>query len=316
MPSTSGTDLHTGGWRAAGLSDPARSSPSDDELMQNLLADVWAGRWKILLCGLAVGVLAVGSTLLMTPWYQADVLLSPVSDKTINTSSLSQFGGLASLVGVTVPGAKTGEAVAILKSKAFARDFIQEKQLQHQIETEMRPTFTAVFGQPKFDIRDNVKFFDQRMRYVTEDKKSGLVTLSIRWIDSSVAAGWANELVNRLNERMRNEAILETQISIDYLQKEMLATSVVPLQQSIGKVLEDQMQKMALARANRQFAFKIIDEATPPKEKAFPRRLLFLICGLFVGCFLGGSYVVFMASSRNARDRNNTIASRGDASAG
>lgn len=313
MPLTGGTDLHAGGERAAGPSDPARSSPSDDELMQNLFADAWAGRRKILLCGLAIGVLAVGSTLFMKPWYQADVLLSPVSDKTINTSSLGQLGGFASLVGVTIPGAKTGEAIAILKSKALARDFIQEEQLQQQIEAEIWPNF-AVFGKPKLDIRDSVKFFDRSMRYVTEDKKSGLVTLSIRWTDSSVAASWANELVNRLNERMRNEAILEAQVSIDYLQKEMLATNLVPLQQSIGRVLEDQMQKMALARANRQFAFKIIDEATPPKEKAFPRRLLFLIFGLFVGFFLGGSYVVFTAPRGNVRGRNNAIAPPGDAS--
>ena len=44
---------------------------------------------------------------------------------------------------------------------------------------------------------------------VDEDKKSGLITLSITWKDPQVAANWANDLVKQLNEQLREQAIDE-----------------------------------------------------------------------------------------------------------
>ena len=44
------------------------------------------------------------------------------------------------------------------------------------------------------------------MRRVSEDRKTGLVTLSIQWKDSVVAANWANAVVMRLNEAI-NKAL-------------------------------------------------------------------------------------------------------------
>ena len=55
------------------------------------------------------------------------------------------------------------------------------------------------------------------------------------------------------------------------------------LQESLGKVLESEMQKLLLARGNEEFAFKIIDKATPPKKRYRPYRALVLLFSAFVG---------------------------------
>jgi uncharacterized protein involved in exopolysaccharide biosynthesis len=132
-----------------------------------------------------------------------------------------------------------------------------------------------------------VKAFNTNIRSVTEDKKTGLVTLSIRWKDPETAANWANLLVERLNDRLRNQALAESERNVAYLQREIAASSVVSLQQSMGRVLEGEMQKLMLARGNEEFAFKVIDRAVPPKQRDAPKRTLIVLVSLLAGGFLG-----------------------------
>jgi len=101
--------------------------------------------------------------------------------------------------------------------------------------------------------------------------------------------------VRRVNDRLRSEAIRESESSIQYLQKELIGTTVFSLQQSIGRVLESEMQKMALARSKEEFAFKVIDPAKAPKRPVWPRRLVVLVLAGFLGFILGAVIVLVRA---------------------
>jgi uncharacterized protein involved in exopolysaccharide biosynthesis len=86
------------------------------------------------------------------------------------------------------------------------------------------------------------------------------------------------------------------------LQREIAATSVVSLQQSMGRVLEGEMQKLMLARGNEEFAFKVIDRATPPKQREAPNRRLIALVSMLAGGFLG-VLVVFLRKVTMNRPR-------------
>ena len=147
---------------------------------------------------------------------------------------------------------------------------------------------------------DALREFD-KVRSVSDDKKTGLVTLGVRWKDPETAASWANLLVKRLNERQRAQALAESQRNVDFLQKEMASTSVVSLQQSMGRVLEGEMQKLMLARGNEEFAFKVIDPATSPKQRDAPKRALVAIVATLAGGFLGLLAVFLRKAIRERR---------------
>jgi uncharacterized protein involved in exopolysaccharide biosynthesis len=151
------------------------------------------------------------------------------------------------------------------------------------------------------DVRDALRVFDH-LYAVNDDKKTGLVTLSIRWRDPARAASLANAMVKMLNDRLRAQALADSQRNVDFLQKEMAATSVVSLQQSMGRVLEGEMQKLMLARGNEEFAFKVIDRATPPKLRESPKRSLIAIVSLLAGGFLG-VLVVFLRKAIQNRPK-------------
>jgi len=264
------------------MENPNPAPPAyDDEIdLWELWETIWSGRWLIVAIA---GVFTLGGvtySLLAQEWYKADVVLAPAEKKSIG-GALSQFAGLANLAGVDIPGAGEQEPVAVLKSREFSRTFIEEERLL--------PTLLEgrSFDGDAPDVRDAVKVFDKEIRFVTEDKKTGLVTLSIRWKDPETAASWANLLVKRLNDRLRTQSEAEAARNVAYLQREIAASSVVSLQQSMGRVLEGEMQKLMLARGNEEFAFKVIDRAVPPKQRDAPKRALISIVSLLAGGFLG-----------------------------
>jgi uncharacterized protein involved in exopolysaccharide biosynthesis len=280
------------------MNEPQNSLPQayDDEIdLWELWDTIVSGRWLIIAITALFAIGGVTYALLAQEWWRADVVLAPAEKKSV-PGSLGQLGGLASLAGLNLNIGGDQEPLAVLKSKGFAREFITEQDLMPVLFKD----FKSPDGKAP-DIRDAVRIFET-VRTISDDKKTGLVTLGIRWKDPETAANWANALVKRLNERLRVEALAESQRNVDFLQKEMAATSVVSLQQSMGRVLEGEMQKLMLARGNEQFAFKVIDPATPPKQRDAPKRALIAIVATLAGGFLG-LLAVFLRKALRERRR-------------
>ena len=126
------------------------------------------------------------------------------------------------------------------------------------------------------------------MRDVEEDTSTGLVTLSVEWRDPELAAAWANLLAVRLNDHMRQRALAEAEANVKYLRHEFESTSIVALQQSISGLLENEMQKLMLARGNSEYAFRIIDRAEVPRAKSKPRVTLIVAVATVFGAMLSG----------------------------
>jgi uncharacterized protein involved in exopolysaccharide biosynthesis len=280
------------------MNDPQNSLPQayDDEIDLWALWDtIWSGRWLIIAITALFAIGGVTYAMLAKPMFQADVVMVAAEKKSL-PSSLGQLGSLASLAGVSIGGGGDREPMAVLQSKGFARDFIAEQNLMPDL---LKGLESADGG--SLDVRDALRVFDH-LYAVNDDKKTGLVTLSIRWRDPARAASLANAMVKMLNDRLRAQALADSQRNVDFLQKEMAATSVVSLQQSMGRVLEGEMQKLMLARGNEQFAFKIIDPATPPKHRFSPKRTFIVLVATLLGGILS-LLVVFLRKAVRERRR-------------
>lgn len=271
----------------------------------------WSEYWHVLVERKnLIGVIVVVSTLLaavtaflMTPIYRAEVLLAPVSEEKMgNLSALaSQFGDLASLndISLGVNKDKTAEAIAALKSRSLSVAFINEGNLKSIL-------FPRKWDDEKKKWKDNstipsdwdaYEIFDKDIRSVNLDKKTGLVTLSIDWKEPGLAAKWANSLVERVNTRLRTEAVEDAEKSIVYLEKQLQTTSAVEIQQSIYRLIETQTKKKMVASTREEYAFTVIDPAVPPERKVRPKRLAMIAIGAFAG-FLISAVVIFIRPAR------------------
>lgn len=284
---------------------PGSIDPMADLDLAGLLRSLWRGRWVILM-STVLAMLAGGAyAFLARQWYRAEVLLAPTQSRSL-PSGLAQLGGLASLAGISLPtGGASETPVAVLRSRDFARSFIEERELLHVLLADKWDAANGRWKQadPKRqpDLRDAIKFFDEKVRLVSDDRKSGLVTLSITWTNAAQAAEWANDLAARINARLRAQALEESDRNIEYLKKELADASVVGLQQSLSKLLESEMQKSLLARGSEEYAFKVIDRAWEPRKRVKPLRGIIVGASGIGGMFLGAILAV-LVGLRRSRD--------------
>lgn len=255
--------------------------------LADLLRILWSGKW-IVLGVTATFMLAAGCyALFATQWYRADVLLAPASNdmQEQNASGLSALGGLASLAGIGGADQNDAEPIAVLQSRDFIRAFISKYDLMpvllsSQWDSERKRWKSSDPGD-RPDIRDAVRYFRKHVIDVSQDSNTKLVTVSINWTDPKLAAVWANVLVARLNRDMQQRALAQAQFNVKYLKQQLSQTSLTSLQQSIVSLLETQLRRVMLARGNKEFAFRVVDSAQPPKWPEKPRRAL-VMAGSFV----------------------------------
>jgi uncharacterized protein involved in exopolysaccharide biosynthesis len=287
----------------------------DDEALDlmALSSKIWQGRWLIIGVTAAFTLSSAGLVLILPSWYRADVLLAPVRTKSAAdlASPIGSLGGLASLAGITL-GGNTSEPLAVLESRDLARQFIEQQNLLPVIFAgkwdAKLARWTPADSRDWPDVRDGVKYLINNVRSVKEDKKSGLVTLTIEWKDAKTAADWANLYADRANERIRTRALLEAQANVSFLEHELTATSVVTLQQSIGRLLDTELQKLMLARENKEFAFRVIDRAEVPKWRVWPKR----VQTIALATLFGGALAVYLVFLRDAIRRRRGGVTRPD----
>jgi uncharacterized protein involved in exopolysaccharide biosynthesis len=269
-------------------------------------AVVWSRKWTVFVVTAIFVSVASVYAFTAKEHFRAEVLLKPADTKSAAgiSSALGGLGGLASLAGINIGGGNTAEPIAVLSSREFTAAFLEDQNLLPVLFPNKWDSANKRWKPSRFsavpDIRDGVRYFDKNVRTVREDKKTGFVTMSIEWTDPNVAATWANLLVERVNERMRNRALTESEINVAYLKQELASSNIVSLQQSIGHVLESELQKLILAKATKEYSFKIIDHAEPPKWRSSPQRAV-IVGTAFI---LGIATSIFFIAARHAKRRS------------
>ena len=191
------------------------SDQYDDEIdLRELFAVLWAGKTKIIAITAVFAIASVIYALSVPNQYKATALLAPAQQDSGGISgALGQLGGLASLAGVSIGGGDSSEAQVaqeIMKSWSFIEGFIADNDLavevyaaegwskgsnELQINQELRCSNnqwlveddSGVVGPPSS--WQLFKAFSERVA-VSEDKKSGLLSVSIEYYSPQIAKQW------------------------------------------------------------------------------------------------------------------------------
>lgn len=295
------------------ISDSYAQTDSQHEFSLKEVLDVLLARkWAILVVTVLMGAAGVAVATYLPKKYQAIIVISPVSSSSNGGqaagalgSLASQFGGLASLAGITASGdSKKTESIAVLQSEALTERYIRENNLLPILFSKQWDTGNSRW---KTDDEKNKptlwkgnQLFKKSVRLIASDLKSGLVTMTITWTDPATAAKWANGLVDLTNSYLRDKEIAESERNIAYLNSEAAKTTIVEARLAIFSILQNELNKVMLARGNEEFAFKIIDPAVAPEKHSSPLRTNWLIGGLILGLFLSSAVILTRWSWKNA----------------
>ena len=267
---------------------------------------VWIGSITLVF-GLVAGIVAYFSP----KWYEATVVLSPVSTSATSSFSgtgggsglgggLGGLGGLAAIAGLNIGGdSKKSESVATLVSEAVTERYLQDNNLLPVIYAKKwdatRQTWKKIDKNTP-TLWKTYQYFKKSLRSVETDTKTGIISLKIRWKDPALAATWANGLADLTNKVLREKAIRDSQRNIEYLTEEAAKTTIVEARQVIYSIMQGEINKSMLARGADEYAFKIIDPARTPERKTSPITTLWGVVGLLAGFFLSSFAVLAHAS--------------------
>jgi len=279
--------------------EPASSTEENEiELIELIRTLLLAWKTVVSVTVLCTGV-AVAYALVAPDVFKAEALLAPVQEEQSgSTSALNQFGGLAAMAGMSIPNdSNVVQVLATLNSGRFLQAFIERNKmlsvLFEDIWDSENQTWIVESVEDQPSMQNAIGYF-KNILSVAEDKKTGLITLSILWKDPEVAAQWANDLVKQLNDQLREQAIADSKKRIGYLEQELAKTTLQDMRAVLYNLLESEKQRAMLANVNEDFALKVIDPAVAPENREKPKRKLIVALGGVCGGFLG-IFVVFFA---------------------
>jgi uncharacterized protein involved in exopolysaccharide biosynthesis len=245
----------------------------------------------------AAGIAAV----VMPKKYSATIVVAPAESRSVGGGGLSslasEFGGIASIAGLSMGGdSRKAEAVATLRSEVLARAYVQKKNLLPVLYADK---WDAAAGKWREQAPSRVptlwkasQLIDKTIRSVTENPKTGLVTLTITWTDPKLAAEWANDLVTATNDHLRAKAVVQIERNIDFLKQQAAATDIAEVRSAIYSILESEIKNAMLARGTDEYALKVIDPAVPPERHTSPRLSIWVGVALLSGLTVAVLFVL------------------------
>jgi ElaB/YqjD/DUF883 family membrane-anchored ribosome-binding protein len=267
--------------------------------------------WRLLLAtAVAGGLIALVVALLLPPKYRAQALVAPVTQNGPAGGiggALKQLSGLAALADIDIGagGGRKDESLATLSSMGFAREFIQAHDLLPILYANRWDARAGRWraGERPPTLGEGVKYFTDDVISISDDHKTGFVTLTVDWYSPQLAAQWANGMIEMVNEELRADAVSSSARSLDYLDKELAKANSVELRQTIYKLVEQQVNNAMLANVQHDYAYHFLDAAIAPEKRNSPKRAVMTAVGGAVGLFVGVLLVYVRRARARARAR-------------
>ena len=301
--------------------DVQNDTQYDDEIdLRELFMVLWAGKIKIMAITAVFAVASVVYALSVPNQYKATALLAPAQSSGGGLSgALGQLGGLASLAGVSIGVGESSEAQIaqeIMKSWSFIDGFITDNDLAVEVfaaEGWSKGSNKLKINDDNYDVEKNewliedddtgelrppsswelFEEFSERLA-VSEDKKSGLVSVSIEYYSPQIAKQWLDMYVSAVNAHMQERKVAEVTNNINYLQAQIEKTSIAEMREVFYTIIEEQTKNKMVAEASPEYAFVAVSPSMVPEEKSQPKRALICILGTLLGGMLSVLLVLIM----------------------
>jgi len=302
-------------------------SQYDDEIdLRELFGVLWAGSRKIIAITAVFAFVSVIYALSLSDQYKATVLLAPAqSDSSDLSGALGQLGGLASLAGVDIGGGDSSEAQMaqeIMKSWSFIDVFIAENNISVEVyaaegwsrgSNELQIDDDIYDAETKTWLVENdntgevgppsswvlFQAFSERL-VVSENKKSGLVSVSIEYYSPQIAKQWLDMYVAAINAHMQQRQMEKVTNNINYLQAQIENTSIAEMREVFYTIIAEQTKNKMLSEASPEYAFVAVSPSMVPEEKSQPERAFICIIGTLLGGILSVLLVLVMHYARKS----------------
>jgi uncharacterized protein involved in exopolysaccharide biosynthesis len=313
------------------MTEPNKSPSVDTKSAEidllELVHVLWAGKRIITSVTALAIILSVVFSLRMPNIYRAEALLAPSNHDGAGglPAMASQYGGLASLVGISLADSQTDKTkvgIEILRSRRFISEFVARRQIlvplmaaegwnaetgELQIDPKIYDVESAKWTRkprpPRRSVPSSQEAYQafRDIMSIDVDKKSSFVNLTIEHYSPLVAKDWVDWLVEDINSTIMRQDVAEAEQAIDYLNEQIESISLADLHDVFFNLIEEQTKTVMLAKVTNEYLLETLDPAVVPELKSRPMRSLIVIfCAIF-GFLLAAALVLLSEAIRQRR---------------
>jgi len=272
-----------------------------------LLYVLWQGKWIIVSLTAFVSIIGVLYSLSLPNIYTSKALLVPVNSSSGISGALGGgYGGLAGLARIGLPSSgDQGNSVKALEkisslsffennilTNVFLPDLMAVKSwnsqtniLTYDESIYKMDSNTWVGGNSYPTAQESFGAFSSHLS-LSEDKKSGFITLSIKHQSPFIAKQWAELVIDEVNAYYRQKDKSESEKAVTYLNQQIAMTGLSEIKQVLAQLLQEEIKKLTLIEANESFVFDYIDPPAAMEKKSEPRRAFICILSAILGGML------------------------------
>jgi uncharacterized protein involved in exopolysaccharide biosynthesis len=296
-----------------------------------ILSIIYKDKFLIIFLSLFFALGAFGFSLTLPNKYKSTVILAPTQkDDGGQLGGLaSQFGGIASIAGISLGKEldKTEQAIVLLSSWPFLEYIVAKYNLGPDIYAAkgfdkiskqlfydeslysfkgnewVSSRFEATGGSPSSWML--FRKFNSLVE-VRNDKKTGLLTVSITSISPILAKSWLEILIKELNLHFQRIDKEDAKRNVEYLEKKIAETSVAEMQKVFFNMIEAQTKVLVLTERSEEYLFRVVVPPMVPEEKDSPKRSLFGLVGFMFGVFVWLATIVWRFARGNLSAKANS----------
>jgi len=153
------------------------------------------------------------------------------------------------------------------------------------------------------DTWDGIRALD-KLVMINYNLKEDIITVTVNFRDPEMAAAIANYFITELNEHMSSEARRIAIVNKEYLEKQLLQSNDILVQQKIYSLIAEKIETMMMAEVKEGFAFKVLDPPMTPDRKSKPKRAQMVVVAFMVSLFIGVFVVLFREYIKNIRAKS------------
>jgi LPS O-antigen subunit length determinant protein (WzzB/FepE family) len=275
------------------------------------LSELFHALWdKIFYIGAITSIFSLVSIIyaLMLPnIYKSEAIMMPMEE---DAGMLEQYGGMASLVGISLPSdsaSKSQEAVARIHSfEFFSNHFLPHIMLENLLAVQKWNQVSNTLVYDKSDFNSELRQWVRKVRppkstipssqeaykkykeilRVGEDKNTQFVILSIEHESPFIAQQWAELIIDKIDQTMRAQDRQMATKSIEYLNSLAPTINYEEIKIALSSLQHEQMKRLMMVEANEDYIFKMLDSPIAPEMKSEPIRSLIVILGTILGGML------------------------------
>ena len=222
--------------------------------------------------------------------------------------SESSLGGLAGFVGLDIgdKSNKANLAMELINSRAFFRLIIEDEEILKKIfgaKSYNELSKQILFDDNVLDSKNNwkkdkkpsvlkaYKVYSQSLK-ISKSVETGFIEMSYEHVSPVFASELLDLIAKKANDFLRNKDIGASKEALTFLRDQLRQESVVSVRNSMGQLIESQLETLMIAQISDEYFLKSIEPPFIPEEKSSPQRIVIVFLFSLFSIFLSSIFLI------------------------